>query len=229
MTADLRTQQATVAAQSEQVRAAKADLMHAQAGEYRKRAAESAVESAKAQLQNAESVLLAAQARLDDTQVVAPISGIVSVLVARQGEVVGPTSPWLRSSIPRAPGSASEFPRPMLTTSRSVKSFRYNFLRERSSRVRYSPKASKAILPPNTTILNTLLYFPSGAIYPVEALPWWLRAITYLDPFTYAVDGFRGLLLRGTSTGAVFGDIACLAAFGALMLTANTLLFKRAL
>jgi ABC-2 type transport system permease protein len=78
-------------------------------------------------------------------------------------------------------------------------------------------------------VLNTLLYFPSGAIYTVEALPWWLRAITYLDPFTYAVDGFRGLLLRGTSIGAVFGDIACLAAFGAVMLTANTLLLKRAL
>ena len=78
-------------------------------------------------------------------------------------------------------------------------------------------------------VLNTLLYFPSGAIYPVEALPWWLRAITRLDPFTYAIDGFRGLLLRGTGIGSVFGDIACLAGFGALMLTLNTLLFKRTL
>src|SRR5271157_344764 len=78
-------------------------------------------------------------------------------------------------------------------------------------------------------VLNTLLYFPSGAIYPVEALPWWLRAITRFDPFTYAIDGFRGLLLRGTSIGSVLGDIACLAVFGALMLTINTLLFKRTL
>ena len=76
-------------------------------------------------------------------------------------------------------------------------------------------------------VLNTLLYFPSGAIYPVEALPWWLRLITRFDPFTYAIDGFRGLLLRGTSIGSVLGDIACLAVFGALMLTINTLLFKR--
>jgi ABC-2 type transport system permease protein len=78
-------------------------------------------------------------------------------------------------------------------------------------------------------VLNTLLYFPSGAIYPVEALPWWLRAITRFDPFTYAIDGFRGLLLRGTSIGPVFGDIACLALFGALMLTINTWMFKRTL
>jgi ABC-2 type transport system permease protein len=76
-------------------------------------------------------------------------------------------------------------------------------------------------------VLNTLLYFPSGAIYPVEALPWWLRLITRFDPFTYAIDGFRGLLLRGTSISSVWSDIACLAFFGALMLTLNTVLFKR--
>ncbi|MBV8377319.1 MAG: ABC transporter permease [Verrucomicrobia bacterium] len=76
-------------------------------------------------------------------------------------------------------------------------------------------------------VLNTLLYFPSGAIYPVEALPWWLRMITRFDPFTYAIDGFRGLLLRGTSIASVWGDIACLTVFGALMLSINTALFKR--
>ncbi|MBV8143251.1 MAG: biotin/lipoyl-binding protein, partial [Verrucomicrobia bacterium] len=71
-TADLRTQQATVAAQSEQVRAAEADLLHAQAGQYRKSAAKSAMESAQAQLQNAQSELDAAKSRLSYTQVVAP-------------------------------------------------------------------------------------------------------------------------------------------------------------
>jgi HlyD family secretion protein len=107
---DLRSQQATVSAQSEQVRAAEADLMHAQAGQFRKSAAQSAVDSTQAQLHNAESELVAAQARLSYTQVVAPISGVVSVLVARQGEVVGPSAPvatiidprntWVRVGIP---------------------------------------------------------------------------------------------------------------------------------
>jgi HlyD family secretion protein len=108
--ADLRTQQAIVSAQSEQVRAAEADLMHAQAGQFRKSAAQSAVDSTQAQLHNAESELVAAQARLSYTRVVAPISGVVSVLVARQGEVVGPSAPiatiidprsaWVRVGIP---------------------------------------------------------------------------------------------------------------------------------
>jgi HlyD family secretion protein len=110
MSADLRTQQATVGARSEQVRAAEADLVHAQAGQYRQRAAESAIESIKAQLRNTEAELIAAQARLGYTQVVAPIQGVISVLVARQGEVVGPSAPvativdpqstWVRVGIP---------------------------------------------------------------------------------------------------------------------------------
>jgi len=109
-TADLRSQQAMVAAQAEQVRAAEGDLKHAQAGEYRRLAAKSAIESTKAQLRNAEAELAAATARLGYTAVVAPISGVVSVLVARQGEVVGPSAPvativdpqstWVRVGIP---------------------------------------------------------------------------------------------------------------------------------
>ena len=110
MTADLRSQQAMVSAQQEQVRAAEGDLKHAEAGEYRKLAAQSAIESTKAQLRNAESELEAAMARLGYTDVVSPISGVISVLVARQGEVVGPSAPvativdprntWVRVGIP---------------------------------------------------------------------------------------------------------------------------------
>jgi HlyD family secretion protein len=110
MTADLRSQQAMVSAQQEQVRAAEGDLKHAEAGEYRKLAAQSAIESTKAQLRNAEAELDAAIVRLGYTDVIAPISGVISVLVARQGEVVGPSAPvativdprstWVRVGIP---------------------------------------------------------------------------------------------------------------------------------
>jgi ABC-type polysaccharide/polyol phosphate export permease len=48
--------------------------------------------------------------------------------------------------------------------------------------------------------LNTLLFFPSGAVYPEQAFPRWLRVIARLDPFTYAVDGLKALLLRGGRT-----------------------------
>src|ERR1700694_4391602 len=47
-------------------------------------------------------------------------------------------------------------------------------------------------------ILNTLLFFPSGSIYPIQAFPKWLRGIARGDPFTYAVGGFKCLLLKET-------------------------------
>ena len=46
-------------------------------------------------------------------------------------------------------------------------------------------------------IINTLLFFPSGALYPVESYPGWLRAISSIDPLTYGVEAMRDLLLRG--------------------------------
>ena len=54
-------------------------------------------------------------------------------------------------------------------------------------------------------ILNTLLFFPSGAIYPIQAFPPWLQVIAKVDPFTYAVDGFKCLLLKETTLGGGLG------------------------
>ena len=50
-------------------------------------------------------------------------------------------------------------------------------------------------------VLNTLLFFPSGAIYPIAAFPAWLKAIAIVDPFTYAIHGFKAILLEGWGVG----------------------------
>jgi len=78
-------------------------------------------------------------------------------------------------------------------------------------------------------ILNTLLFFPSGSVYPVQAFPPWLRAIARVDPFTYAVDGFKCLLLKETNLSAVWGDMLYLTIFAALTLAIAIPLFKRTL
>jgi ABC-2 type transport system permease protein len=78
-------------------------------------------------------------------------------------------------------------------------------------------------------ILNTLLFFPSGSVYPIQAFPPWLRAIARCDPFTYAVDGFKCLLLKETSLSAVWGDMLFLAIFAAVTLGIAIPLFKRTL
>src|SRR5262250_432983 len=78
-------------------------------------------------------------------------------------------------------------------------------------------------------ILNTLLFFPSGSIYPIQAFPPWLRVIAKADPFTYAVDGFKCLLLKETTLAAVWGDMLFLGIFAAVTLGIAIPLFKRTL
>jgi len=78
-------------------------------------------------------------------------------------------------------------------------------------------------------VLNTLLFFPSGAVYPQQAFPGWMRAIAVVDPFTYAVHAFKNLLLKNTGMGAIGFDLAYLVGFSALSMAAATLLFKRTL
>jgi ABC-2 type transport system permease protein len=78
-------------------------------------------------------------------------------------------------------------------------------------------------------MLNTVLYFPSGAVYPQESFPGWMKAIAVVDPFTYAVHGFKELVLKNTGLMAISGDLAFLCAFTALAMTAATLLFRRTL
>lgn len=78
-------------------------------------------------------------------------------------------------------------------------------------------------------VLNTLLYFPSGAVYPVNGFPEWMRVISKADPFTYAVHAFKELLLKNSGFHAIAFDLAFLLTFALIMMTMATLLFKRSL
>jgi ABC-type multidrug transport system permease subunit len=78
-------------------------------------------------------------------------------------------------------------------------------------------------------MLNTVLYFPSGAVYPTQSFPAWMKAIAVVDPFTYAVHGFKQIVLKNTGLMAVSGDLLFLVIFTVLAMTAATLLFRRTL
>ncbi len=78
-------------------------------------------------------------------------------------------------------------------------------------------------------VLNTLLFFPSGAVYPIKAFPAWMRVITAIDPFTYAVAGFKALVLKNTGLWAIAPDLAFLLGFTVIAMGAATALFKRTL
>jgi ABC-2 type transport system permease protein len=78
-------------------------------------------------------------------------------------------------------------------------------------------------------VLNTLLYFPSGAVYPQQGFPGWMQVLAVVDPFTYAVHAFKSLLLKNTGFAAISFDLLFLLAFSVVAMTAATLLFRRTL
>jgi ABC-2 type transport system permease protein len=78
-------------------------------------------------------------------------------------------------------------------------------------------------------VLNTVLYFPSGAVYPQQGFPGWMQAIAVADPFTYAVHALKCLLLKNTGFSAIVGDLTFLLMFSVVAMSAATALFKRTL
>jgi len=78
-------------------------------------------------------------------------------------------------------------------------------------------------------VLNTLLFFPSGAVYPINGFPKWMKVIAQVDPFTYAVHAFKALLLKNTPLLAIAGDLTYLAIFAVVSMLLATWLFQRTL
>jgi ABC-2 type transport system permease protein len=70
------------------------------------------------------------------------------------------------------------------------------------------------------------LFFLSGALFPIDNLPSWLRAFTTLNPVTYAVDGMRGVML-GMSTFPVMMDFGVLLGFAVVMIGIGSIAFSR--
>jgi HlyD family secretion protein len=103
-------QQAVVAARREEVSAAEADLESAASGSHAVAAARSQIATTEARLRGARADSIAAATRLNYAELRAPISGIVQVLAARRGELVGPGTPvavivdpdnlWVRVAAP---------------------------------------------------------------------------------------------------------------------------------
>jgi ABC-2 type transport system permease protein len=77
--------------------------------------------------------------------------------------------------------------------------------------------------------LSVILFFPSGALYPIASFPAWLRAFARVDPETHAVAALKAILFRGGDVAAASRHVAFLAAFTGAMLLVSTLSMKRTL
>jgi ABC-2 type transport system permease protein len=72
------------------------------------------------------------------------------------------------------------------------------------------------------------MFFLSGALYPLDTLPTWLRILTYIDPLTYGIDGLRGAI-QGTDVAhfPILLDLGVLSLFCFLLLVLGAYLFKK--
>lgn len=70
------------------------------------------------------------------------------------------------------------------------------------------------------------LFFLSGALYPLENFPRWLRAVARLDPLTYGVDGLRGALV-GVSSLSAFSNFIIMVIFSSVMIFLGAYFFEK--
>src|SRR5450759_2129219 len=60
-------------------------------------------------------------------------------------------------------------------------------------------------------VLTMPIFFASNAIYPIDLMPAWLRAVSHANPLTYEVDALRALMLtNGTSEYGLLLDFGVL-------------------
>jgi ABC-2 type transport system permease protein len=78
-------------------------------------------------------------------------------------------------------------------------------------------------------VMNFLImpiFFLSGALYPLEGLPGWLKMLTYVNPLTYGVDGIR-FAVGGPSHFSPVSDFLILMAFWIGATLAGAFMFRR--
>jgi len=81
-------------------------------------------------------------------------------------------------------------------------------------------------------LLTFLTLFPSiflgGFFFPIEAMPGWLQAITYVIPLRYMLAVIRGIILKGVGVEVLYQQVIALALFGiGIMLLAASRFQKR--
>jgi len=69
----------------------------------------------------------------------------------------------------------------------------------------------------------------SGVITPVESMPSWLRPVAALNPIRYYVTLLRAVLLKGAGPADVWRELVTMGLFGAAILSAAMLRFRKRL
>ncbi len=71
--------------------------------------------------------------------------------------------------------------------------------------------------------------FLAGFFFPLEAMPGFLQAISYMIPLRYMLIIIRGIILKGVGLDALSGQVVALAIFGAVIMVAAATRFRKRL
>lgn len=71
--------------------------------------------------------------------------------------------------------------------------------------------------------------FLAGFFFPIEAMPDFLRAISYLIPLRYMLDVIRGIMLKGVGLKVLAEQVIALIIFGAVIMTFAAMRFRKRL
>jgi len=74
-------------------------------------------------------------------------------------------------------------------------------------------------------VLTMPIFFASNAIYPLDIMPPWLKAVSLGNPLSYEVDGLRALMLTGgvSRFGLGLDTLVLVSVFAALVVVATRL------
>lgn len=70
------------------------------------------------------------------------------------------------------------------------------------------------------------LFLLSGALYPLDNLPHWMRILTHIDPATYAVDGLRNVII-GESSMSFLSNLGVITGFDLVLIFIGTWAFNK--
>ncbi|HIE23072.1 MAG TPA: ABC transporter [Candidatus Korarchaeota archaeon] len=76
------------------------------------------------------------------------------------------------------------------------------------------------------TFLSMPILFLSGAFYPVQTMPTWMRAIAMINPLTYGVDAAR-IALTGTGVNSLMVDMIMLLVTSVIFISISAWVFRR--
>jgi len=70
------------------------------------------------------------------------------------------------------------------------------------------------------------LFFLSGALFPIDNLPGFIKVVSYIDPLTYGIDGLRASLI-GASTFSMIFDLVVLLGISVTMVALGAYFFEK--